>query len=653
MTEHHFTDRREGRREATCEEEGYTGDQYCSFCLQTMKTGEVIPAAGHQFGEAAGAAEATCTARGYSGDLTCQACGLFVPGEVLPFADHTMENGVCTACGWRTPGLYADGQLQAAWDEFVSQGHAAVRDGVLTDVSGDLKGMALVAGEEITGFEAGAGIGRAGLAELWLPRSITTLSFPDLAEAWKAPEAPERVVIYCQVPVVPVNCFHGADVVVGDESRTYPVTVRYVGINQRGKAAAVLAGEKLTEGGEDSEPPVTLSAVYGENEEKPASYSEIRDGARAYVLSRDNGIPAEIYVTGGEPGRESRCLIWRKPDTYEGFLDASMRKVTAEESDGAFAGRTYRIGRAEMERDENGKNRAIRKEYEVTVHDVLAGDGRMSVTVSGPPAAWPEAAGYGNNLWLYAESGGQTAMAVCRSGGFRGDCVFTFDTPDGLPDALYLCNDLPGKERIRIWKRKDAFADGPGGPGQAENGSWALAQNIAEQYGVPLEYGIPQYTPPHATPLTAYMVPGADCEIGIDGENIFRVDHRGPGAVAGRMAEWISMIEEQSGGAIRFAADPDYADVLVCANLEYLYEGTYRGGGTTSKGYACRLTLTAVRLTDPSELRTMTLTSKPGNQATVRSGSDKFWMLPPDVAGTPEFENFIQAILGWYAPEAE
>lgn len=44
----HKTELRNGK-EATCTEVGYTGDEYCTVCKQTVKTGTTIPALGHDY----------------------------------------------------------------------------------------------------------------------------------------------------------------------------------------------------------------------------------------------------------------------------------------------------------------------------------------------------------------------------------------------------------------------------------------------------------------------------------------------------------------------------------------------------------------------------------------------------------------------------
>ena len=102
-------------KEATCAEDGYTGDTVCTVCGETVAKGEVIKATGHQT-EVQNAKEATCTENGYTGDTVCTVCGETVAkGEVIKATGHQTEvqnakeatcteNGytgdtVCTVCG--------------------------------------------------------------------------------------------------------------------------------------------------------------------------------------------------------------------------------------------------------------------------------------------------------------------------------------------------------------------------------------------------------------------------------------------------------------------------------------------------------------------------------------------------------------------------
>ena len=80
-----------GAKDATCTEDGYTGDEVCKTCGVTVKKGEVIPATGHDT-EIVGAKPATCTQDGYTGDEVCKTCGETVKkGEVIPATGHDTQ----------------------------------------------------------------------------------------------------------------------------------------------------------------------------------------------------------------------------------------------------------------------------------------------------------------------------------------------------------------------------------------------------------------------------------------------------------------------------------------------------------------------------------------------------------------------------------
>lgn len=81
-------------KEATCTEDGektYT----CTVC-NTTKT-EVIPATGHQHKEVRNAKKASCTENGYTGDVYCTDCETKLEaGTVINKLGHTWDNGVIT-----------------------------------------------------------------------------------------------------------------------------------------------------------------------------------------------------------------------------------------------------------------------------------------------------------------------------------------------------------------------------------------------------------------------------------------------------------------------------------------------------------------------------------------------------------------------------
>jgi len=90
-------------KEATCTENGYTGDTVCTVCGETVAKGEVIKATGHKT-EVQNAKEATCAEDGYTGDTVCTVCGETVTkGEVIKATGHNFVDGSCTICGEEDP----------------------------------------------------------------------------------------------------------------------------------------------------------------------------------------------------------------------------------------------------------------------------------------------------------------------------------------------------------------------------------------------------------------------------------------------------------------------------------------------------------------------------------------------------------------------
>ena len=79
-----------GAKDATCTEDGYTGDTYCTDCGKLLEQGEVIPATGHGETEIRDAKDATCTEDGYTGDTYCKVCGeKIAEGEAIPATGHS------------------------------------------------------------------------------------------------------------------------------------------------------------------------------------------------------------------------------------------------------------------------------------------------------------------------------------------------------------------------------------------------------------------------------------------------------------------------------------------------------------------------------------------------------------------------------------
>lgn len=84
------------QHDASCTEDGYTGDTYCTDCKNIIQNGQTIFATGHNT-EIINAKEATCTEDGYTGDEVCTVCGVTVSkGAVIAAKGHTYDNGVIT-----------------------------------------------------------------------------------------------------------------------------------------------------------------------------------------------------------------------------------------------------------------------------------------------------------------------------------------------------------------------------------------------------------------------------------------------------------------------------------------------------------------------------------------------------------------------------
>lgn len=92
-----------GVKEATCEENGYTGDVVCVVCGDVLVKGEVIQAKGHST-SIHNAVEPTCKNVGYTGDTICDICGKMVSkGTIIKKIPHHYINGICEMCNEKDP----------------------------------------------------------------------------------------------------------------------------------------------------------------------------------------------------------------------------------------------------------------------------------------------------------------------------------------------------------------------------------------------------------------------------------------------------------------------------------------------------------------------------------------------------------------------
>lgn len=84
-----------GAKAPTCKEDGYTGDEVCKVCHETLNKGTTIPKTNsHEWGKWTIKKESTCTEKGEQ-IRKCAVCGE-EEIESLPLAKHTWDNGKVT-----------------------------------------------------------------------------------------------------------------------------------------------------------------------------------------------------------------------------------------------------------------------------------------------------------------------------------------------------------------------------------------------------------------------------------------------------------------------------------------------------------------------------------------------------------------------------
>ena len=147
---HQNTDIRNAK-DATCGQNGYSGDTYCANCGKLLKQGSTIPATGehnldetghctgcdyyevptctHADTEVRNAQDATCGTEGYSGDTYCRNCNVLISeGAVIPATgEHSLDQtGHCTNCDFYDSAacVHANTEVKGQWDATcVTSGH--------------------------------------------------------------------------------------------------------------------------------------------------------------------------------------------------------------------------------------------------------------------------------------------------------------------------------------------------------------------------------------------------------------------------------------------------------------------------------------------------------------------------------------------------
>ena len=87
-------------KDATCTEEGYTGDTYCLDCGELLSEGSVIPAKGHSYDEGVVTTEPTTESEGVK-TYTCTVCGA-TKTESIPKLTTTKKAPTVTVSAAKT-----------------------------------------------------------------------------------------------------------------------------------------------------------------------------------------------------------------------------------------------------------------------------------------------------------------------------------------------------------------------------------------------------------------------------------------------------------------------------------------------------------------------------------------------------------------------
>ena len=116
------------KKDATCTEDGYTGDTVCAICGKEITKGEAIPANGHT--EVIDAAvEPTCTEPGLTEGKHCSVCNeVLVAQEVIPATGHKPEIRNAVEATLTTPGYTGDTYCSVC-NELLEQGEEIPKTG--------------------------------------------------------------------------------------------------------------------------------------------------------------------------------------------------------------------------------------------------------------------------------------------------------------------------------------------------------------------------------------------------------------------------------------------------------------------------------------------------------------------------------------------
>lgn len=125
----------------------------------------------HENATVSGAKDATCTEDGYTGDKTCPDCGAVISGTVIDALGHDYKDGICTVCGEADPDYKtAEGEVHV-FVTIADKGNVVLFQQSITVIDVNHNGIfdvddALYAAHEAS-YEGGAAAGYSSYESQW------------------------------------------------------------------------------------------------------------------------------------------------------------------------------------------------------------------------------------------------------------------------------------------------------------------------------------------------------------------------------------------------------------------------------------------------------------------------------------------------------
>ena len=118
-----------------------------------------------------GAQDATCTEDGYTGDTVCNDCGHCVQGQTIKTTGHSYTDGICTVCGAADPDYKTAEGSVSIYVTLADKGNVVMFQQRITVIDVNHNGIfdvddALYAAHEV-GFAGGAAAGYSSYASQW------------------------------------------------------------------------------------------------------------------------------------------------------------------------------------------------------------------------------------------------------------------------------------------------------------------------------------------------------------------------------------------------------------------------------------------------------------------------------------------------------